>query len=61
MGTIKEKSVYSNLNYDTIVDTFLPADVPNVSTDPPVRPEEFMDDYELMKEYKKICSKTVES
>lgn len=59
MMLMEELYAEPKLNYETIVDTFLPVDVPNVSTDPPVRPEEYMDDYELMEEYKKICSKTV--
>lgn len=39
---------------------FLP-DAPKVSTDPPYRPEEYMDDYELQKAYKEICSKKLKT
>lgn len=57
---IKNNNIKAKLNYETYVDVFLP-DAPKVSTDPPYRPEEYMDDYELQKAYKEICSKKLKT
>lgn len=42
-----------DLNFDTIVDTYLP-NVPRVTTDQPLRPQDFMDEYDLQQELKRI-------
>lgn len=47
------KDDYLDLNYDTIIDTYLPS-VPKVTTDQPLRPQDFIDVYELKQEYKKV-------
>ena len=44
------------MNYDTIIDTYLPS-VPKVTTDQPLRPQDPLDVYELKQEYKKICER----
>lgn len=50
------KDDYLDLNYETVIDTYLPL-VPKVVTDQPLRPQDFLDVYELKQEYKKICEK----
>ncbi len=57
MDNIKQmKDDHSDLNYDTIIDTYLPS-VPKVTTDQPLRPQDPLDVYELKQEYKKICER----
>ncbi len=57
MDNIKQmKDDHLDLNYDTIIDTYLPS-VPKVTTDQPLRPQDPLDVYELKQEYKKICER----
>ena len=48
-----------DLNYETIIDTYLPL-VPKVTMNQPLRPQDFLDVYELKQKYKKICEKKFE-
>ena len=48
-----------DLNYETIIDTYLPL-VPKVTRNQPLRPQDFLDVYELKQKYKKICEKKFE-
>lgn len=47
---------YVDLNYETIIDSYLPP-VPKVTTDQPLRPQDSIDVYELKQKYKKITDK----
>lgn len=60
MDEIKQmKDDYLDLNFDTIIDTYLPT-VPRVTTDQPLRPQDFMDEYDLQQELKKISEEEFE-
>lgn len=50
---------FSELNYDTFIDSYLPT-VAKTTTDQPVYPQDVIDIYELEQEYKKICEKKIE-
>jgi len=43
----------AKLNYESVVDSFIPSKVPRVPTDQPLCPQEFMDAYKLKLEYQK--------
>lgn len=47
------EQVCTKLNYESIIDSFIPSKVPRVPTDQPLCPQEFMDAYELELEYHK--------
>ena len=43
----------AKLNYESVVDSFIPSKVPRVPTDQPLCPQEFMDAYALKLEFQK--------
>ncbi len=50
---------FSEMNYDTFIDSYLPS-VEKATTNQPVYPQDVIDIYELEQEYKKICEKKFE-
>lgn len=59
MAQDNAKQACAKLNYESVVDSFIPSKVPRIPTDQSLYPQEFIDAYELKLEFQKAYEKAV--